>query len=307
MLQVAIVGDRASGKTTFLGLLYAAQVKSGSDRTDDFRFHVAFESLEEITAVFQRLMSGSFPDAATKEGIHEVRFNLGFRKPKLGILPFPRSRAWAPGAFATIRFILLRTFNQEISQLLKGSSVGNGGTLRDILDCDVAVILADSSRLATKSEGAELGPMHEYDGAVESLLTAIQRWREPGGRPIVYPIFVLSKFDCVRPEVLRAANVETAPPRVGKRGPRATYAEKLLAHNLPKTFAKLRGWGRRKLKFSPPAYFFPWVRTEPVALGQSERIRLRRVRAAGWEPDYSFDEYIGFVECLRDVSMQKGE
>ncbi|MBI2361408.1 MAG: hypothetical protein HYV04_21285 [Deltaproteobacteria bacterium] len=282
-------------------------MKSGSDRTDDFRFHAAFESLEEITAVFQRLMSGSFPDAATKEGIHEVRFNLGFRKPRLGILPFPRSRAWAPDDTATIRFTLLRTFDQEVPRFLKGSSIGNGGALRTVLDSDAAVILADSSRLATRSEGAESGPMHEYDVAVESLLTAIQRWREPGGRPIVYPIFVLSKFDCVRPEVLRAANVDATPPRVGKRGPRATYAEKLLAHNLPRTFAKLRDWGRGKLKFALAAYFFPWVRTEPAVPGQSERIRLRHFRAAGWEPDYSFDEYIGFVESLRDIAAHAGE
>lgn len=305
MLQVAIVGDRDSGKTTFLGLLYAAQVKSGSDRSDDFRFHAAYESLEEITGVFQRLMSGSFPDLASKEGIHEVKFNLGFRKARLGIVR--RSRAWAPDASATIRFTLLRTFVEEVPRFLKGSSIGNGGALRTVLDSDVAVILADSSRLATRTEGAELGPMHEYDVAVESLLTAIQRWREAGGRPIVYPIFVLSKFDCARPELLLGANLETTPPRVGKRGPRAMYAEKLLPHNLPRTFAKLRGWGRRQLEFAPPSYFFTWVRTEPAAPGQSERVRLRRVRAAGWEPDYSFDEYIGFVECLRDIAAHTSE
>ena len=92
MLQVAIVGDRDSGKTTFLGLLYAAQVKSGSDRADDFRFHATMESLEEITLVFQRLMSGSFPDSATKEGIHEMRVHLGYRRRGLGIVPFLRSR-----------------------------------------------------------------------------------------------------------------------------------------------------------------------------------------------------------------------
>jgi len=306
MLRVGIVGDRDSGKTTFLGLLYAAQVKSGSDRTDDFRFHVAFESLEEVTAVFQRLMSGSFPDAATKEGFHEVRFNLGFRKPRLSFVPLRRSRAWAQGASATIRFNLLRTADDEISRFLTGSSVANGGTLRDIFDSDVAVILVDSSRLATRSEGAEQGPMHEYDVAVESLLTAIQRWREHGGRPMLHPIFVLSKFDRVRPDVLRAANLEAAPPRVGKRG-RAAYADALLAHNLPRTFTKIRGWARRRLRFAPPTYFFTWVRTEAATPGQSERIRLRRVRAAGWEPDYSFDEYLGFVECLRDVDAHTGE
>ncbi len=123
---------------------------------------------------------------------------------------------------------------------------------------------------------------------------------------MLHPIFVLSKFDRVRPDVLRAANLEAAPPRVGKKG-RAAYADALLAHNLPRTFTKIRGWARRRLRFAPPTYFFTWVRTEAATPGQSERIRLRRVQSAGWEPDYSFDEYLGFVECLRDVDAHTGE
>src|SRR5881628_677556 len=84
--RVVIVGDRNSGKTTFLGLLYAAQVKFGSEKADDFRFHASFESLDEVSGVFQRLMSGAFPDSATKEGIREVTFRLSPPRSRLGIL-----------------------------------------------------------------------------------------------------------------------------------------------------------------------------------------------------------------------------
>src|SRR5437899_10908282 len=86
MPRVVIVGDQNSGKTTFLGLLYAAQVKFGSDKADGFRFHAAFESLDEISGVFQRLMSGSFPDASTKEGIREIAFRLSYPKTRLRVL-----------------------------------------------------------------------------------------------------------------------------------------------------------------------------------------------------------------------------
>src|SRR5213080_1666897 len=78
--RVVIVGDRNSGKTTFLGLLYAAQVKFGSDKADGFRFHAAFESLDEISGVFQRLMSGSFPDAATRRGSARSRSASAIRR-----------------------------------------------------------------------------------------------------------------------------------------------------------------------------------------------------------------------------------
>ena len=306
MLQVVIVGDRDSGKTTFLGLLYAAQVKSGSDKADDFRFHATLESLEEITVVFQRLMSGSFPDTATKEGIHEISFQFGYRRPGLGILSLVRSREWAPSAFATFRFILLRTLEHEISRLLKGSSVADG-KLRDVFDGDAFAILVDSTKLAVNGEDPQLGPMGKYDAAVESLLTAIQRWREHGGRGLLYPIFILSKFDRVRPEVLRAANVEAAPPRVSKRGPRASYAEALLENNLPRTLAKVRARERGGLRFAIPSYFFSWVRTEGAVPGRSERVRLQRSRVAGWEPDYSRDEYLAFLECLWDIAARAEE
>src|SRR3989449_11670676 len=96
MPRVVIVGDWNSGKTTFLGLLYAAQVKFGSDKADGFRFHAAFESLDEISGVFQRLMSGSFPDAATKEGGGEIAFRLSHRRRGLGILSRRTSRGSAP-------------------------------------------------------------------------------------------------------------------------------------------------------------------------------------------------------------------
>lgn len=305
MLRVGIVGDRDSGKTTFLGLLYTAQVKSGSDKTDDFRFHTSFESLDEIALVFQGLMSGSFPDSATKEGIHEIVFHLGYRRPGLGIRSLLRSREWAPGALTTLRFTMLRTSDEEISRSLQGSTVIDG-KLRDILDGDAVAILVDSTKLAVKGELPEPRPMSRFDGAVESLLTIIQGVREPGSRRLPHPIFIFSKFDRVRPEVLRAAKVGAAPPPIGRMGPRAAYAEALLYHNLPRTFAKVRAGKRGEPRFAKPVYFFSWVRTEETAPGQPERIRLRRSETAGWGPDYSSHECLAFLGCLGDIAVRSG-
>ncbi len=306
MLQVAIVGDRDSGKTTFLGLLYAAQVKSGSDRADDFRFHATMDSLEEITLVFQRLMSGSFPDSAAKEGIHEMRVHLGYRRRGLGSLPFLRSRGWTPRAFATIRFVLLRVLDPEVFRSLRGSSV-EGGRLRDVLDGDAISILVDSTKLAAKGSDPELAPMREYDRAIESLLTAIQRRRERGGRRFLHPMFVFSKFDHVNPEVLRTANVEGTPPRVDQRGPRAAFAEALLDHNLPRTLRNLRARNRGGLKVTAPSYFFSSIRTDSGVPGPTERISLRRSAVGGWEPDYSRGEYVAFLESLREIAARTRE
>ncbi len=306
MPRIVIVGDQGSGKTTFLALLYAAQVKSGSDAADDFRFHVTFDSLDEITNIFQQLMSGSFPDSAAKEGIHEISFRLGYGRPRLRILSRLRSRQRPLGDSASFHFILLRNLADEISRFRSGSSVANWN-LRDVLESDAIAILVDSGKLAVGAENPRLGSMENYDAAVESLLSTIQRSRTQGGRDLLYPIFIFSKFDSVKPEALRAANVEGTPPGVRETGPRTAYARALLDSNLPKTMATIGSRDPRGRKFPKPSFFFSWVHTESAGPGRAERIRLRRSGAAGWELDYSKDEYLAFVECLRKFAPHAEE
>lgn len=301
MLRVMIVGDAESGKTTFLGLLYATQVRSGSDQTDSFRFHASPESLEAIALVFQQLMSGNFP--VTKQGITEMSFQLGSRRTGLRTLPLLRGRGWAPRDSSTLRFTVLRGQVEEFSRLLMGSSVVDK-TWNAIYDSDAVIILVDSTKLAVKSERPEPGPMSKYDGGVESLLTMIQQLGGPRGRSRLHPIFIFTKFDRVRPEVLRASDVGAAPPQVGEIRPRAAYAERLLDHNLPRTLARVKARQGGELRFASPAYFFSWVRTEETTPGQPERIRLRHSDGAGWEPDYSNHEYLSFMGYLRDIAAR---
>ncbi len=132
MPRVVIVGARDSGKTTFLGLLYAAQVKFGSERADDFRFHASFESLDEISGVFQRLMSGAFPDSATKEGVREVTFRLSPPRPTFGILS-RRRRDSVSDDSDLFRLIVLKSFEDEVARSLEPSSSIGHMTLNEAL------------------------------------------------------------------------------------------------------------------------------------------------------------------------------
>jgi len=301
MLQVVVVGDHDWGRTTFLGLLYVAQVKSGSDRADRFRFHATIDSMEEISALFQRLMSGSFPDAATKEGIHEMNVHLGYRNRGAKILSRLRSREWDPEDYVTVRFLLPRTLDEDVSRFLNGSSVA-GDKMRENLEGDAIVFLVDSTKLGPNGSDEQEGPMDKYDAAMEAFLTANERWRPRGDRTPLYPIFILSKFDRVNRKVLRAAKVEDTPPPAGKKGPRAVYAEALLGNNLPRTMKKVKTRERTGLAFAPPTYFFSWVSTEKASPGRSERIRLRETPTSGWEPEYSRDEYLALLEFIWDVA-----
>lgn len=300
MASVVVVGDRGSGKTTFLALLYSAQVATGSEPADDFRFHVAFDSMDEISGVFQQVMAGSFPDAAAKEGIRGITFRLGHRKAGLRVWSRLRSRGWPSESPVALQLIVLRNLEDQVSRFHTGSSLADTA-LRDVLASDAVAVLVDAGKFAAAIEDGQPGPMGKYDAEVESVLGAIQRSRGQGGRP-VHPIFIITKFDSVDPEALRASKVDGAPPEIGKRGPRTAYAEALLDRHLPRTMAKVKARQPRGSVFARPSYFFSWLRTERGAPGSSARIRLRRTAGAGWRPDYSEGEYRALLEHLSRIA-----
>jgi hypothetical protein len=306
MSHVVIVGDRDSGKTTFLSLLYAAQVKAGSDRADAFRFHADVDSLDEISDAFEQLMSGTFPDSVTKEGMHGLTFHLGYRRAGRSVLSRLRSRGWDAAASTALHFILVRNLGEEMSRFLRGSSITNAD-LREVLECDAVAILVDSTNVGRRPANGTVGPMERYDTAVESLLSAIQRSRPKGGGRRIHPIVVFSKFDSVDPKALRAAKLDGAPPDVRKTGPRIAYAETLLESNLPRTMERFRSREGDAPRFAKPAYFFSSVRTEAATADRRAKIRLRRADGAGWEPDYSADEYRALLECLWTIASNAVE
>ncbi|HKZ63062.1 MAG TPA: hypothetical protein VJ400_01330 [Thermoplasmata archaeon] len=303
MLKVVIAGDRGSGKTTFLGMLYATGVRSGSDKRDEFRFHAPYESLEEITGLFERLMSGGFPDRATKEGIRGVKFQIGSRRS--GLLSRFRDREWDPSGFVTVRFTLLRAVEEEVSRLLKGSVVAKD-QMHEVLDGDVVAVLVDSTKLAARGERDAPSPMGKFDQAIEWLFAVTYRLGSHPGRNLIHPLFVFTKFDRVGRDVLRAAKVGAKPPPVGRRSERAAYAEALLRHNLPRTLARIRERDGGRVIFARPSYFFAWLRTASTGAGAPEKVLLRRVGVGGWEPEYSRDEYLAFLSCLQGIAPHVG-
>lgn len=299
MLHVAIVGDHGSGKSTFLGLVYATLVRSGAGREDALRFHVAYESMDEIAGLYQPLMSGSFPDAAAKEGVRELKVEVGGPAAKGGLL-HRRGAANGSGA-AVLRFTLPGSLEEATAGLNRGATFGTGAW-RDALDADVLVVLVDGTKLAANKSESESATLSAFDGRVAALLVAIQRWRSSGGRGLLHPVFVVSKFDAVARAVLKTANLEPTPPDVRKSGARASFAKALLAPNLPRTWAALSGPTGKKLRFADPGYVFSRVRMEAEGLAPQKAIKLRRIEGGGWEPEYSRDEYVAFLSDVAKIA-----
>src|SRR5207247_11458020 len=118
-MPCALLGDRASGKTTFLGLLYAAQVKYGTGVQDDFRFHAPLASLNVMSAVYEGMKDARFPSATLKEEITELGFIFGYLRKVVGKLPYyVRQQNWV-GPFSTLRFSAYDVSGEAIEELLE--------------------------------------------------------------------------------------------------------------------------------------------------------------------------------------------
>src|SRR5207247_5519234 len=103
-MPCALLGDRASGKTTFLGLLYSAQVKYGTGVQDDFRFHAPIQSLNIMSAVYEGMKDGRFPSATLMEEITELGLVFGYLRKVVGKMQYYiRQQNWM-NTFSTHRF-----------------------------------------------------------------------------------------------------------------------------------------------------------------------------------------------------------
>src|SRR5437667_129347 len=118
-MPCALLGDRASGKTTFLGLLYSAQVKYGTGVQDDFRFHAPIQSLNIMSAVYEGMKDGRFPSATLKEEITELGFVFGYLRKVVGKLPYYiRQQNWVH-PFSTLRFSAYDVSGEDIEEFIE--------------------------------------------------------------------------------------------------------------------------------------------------------------------------------------------
>ena len=317
MCPAAILGDRACGKTTFLGLLYAAQVKYGTRVADSFRFHAPLQSLRLMSQVYEGMKDARFPGATLKDEMTEINFVFGYRKALSGRLPTAlKERNWV-NPFAKLQFGAYDVSGEDVQEFIE-TGVAASPIIQQLLKSHVVVILVDCSKMATEIDSPVFRQMLKYDSEVASLLVSLQtykrqefqRMKSQGvnvGAPVIYPAIVLSKFDSVRDEVLVKLGLHRGVPAGEQRRKRKDYAEALLRVFLPQTLSQIRGGKVAGVNFDRAAYFFSWVRTETAEAGMQPIGAPRIVRKGfsaegGAEPDFSYEDYVAFIEHFRYVA-----
>jgi hypothetical protein len=296
--SLLVLGDRGSGLTTFVGLLYTVQVRLGTEESDEFRFHADRETINQLESIYGELGSGRFPYRDLDWEDRPMSFVLGFRHGTF----LGRARGSNPtaGAFDTVRVEVGGISADELADLGAHDAV-LGEPTRRLLRSQAILLLLDGSRLAPEPSGPAADRMAKYDRVLAASLDLLGKFlaaqRQRRARTM-HPYFVVTKFDQCPPETLTRLDAPPGDPATWSTDARADFGARLLHTYLFRTElwleASRRGAGG---KVADPRWFFSSLRTEE-SRGELRIARRSIDPRGGWEPEYPFEEYRAMVRSL---------
>jgi hypothetical protein len=301
MASALVLGERGCGLTTFVGLLYTAQVRLGTENADEFRFHAERESIQQMEAVYGELGAGRFPAADIDWEQHPLSFVFGFRRGPISWFTGGGSST-EPG-FSTVRFQVGGMPAEVASELRDHDAVLDRATL-NLLRSPIQIPIVDGAWLVPDRSSIGGLPLARYDQHLAVTFDLLRKFlaaeTEKRARQM-YPIFVVTKFDRVSPETLKALDAPQGPPREWTPEQRAGLGQKILRGYLPATAEFLSRAAKDGVKLAAPEWYFSGLQTEEK--GDEIRILRRRISPfSGWEPEYPFEEYRGLLARIGELA-----
>ncbi len=282
-LNVGVFGSDGSGRTTFTGLLYMAQVDF-SNRTGQksgFRFFAEPVQIKAMQGIYNQLRSREWPFLPA------------------GVLKISCSYVYSSGGFLSKLFnraegntVVIDIYMVDICHLV---GFMEKPIYKKAADNDVFVFLLDASDLPD-------GPV-PADGAFCSFLSRIvEAKRDNSGDNSLDVVFVLTKFDMIDKGVFTDMAISPIHPLISECDKRSEYGEKFMARMCPKTLAFLRDNARAKSLFRSAVYFFSCVNASFDEEGNVVP-RMKRVKgSANFELDYTYEEYEGLIKNLAELA-----
>ena len=298
MSSALVVGDRGSGLTTFVGLLYTAQVRLGTEEADEFRFHADRETIRQLEAIYGELGAGRFPERDVNWEEHPLSFILGFRTGMLRGLP--GRGATEEGGFGTVRVQVGGISTQDLSELREHDAILEDSTRR-LLRSQVIIPLVDASRLFPGPDGPRSPALARYDRMLAATLDLVGRFVAADRRRkarTLHPLFVLTKLDQCPPATLTELGAPPGPVTDWPELARREFGGRILERYLPETLLFLAPSGRgAHLAIEPPQWYFSHLQLSEDR-GVPRIVRRSRAPIGGWEPEYPFEEYRALIERL---------
>lgn len=298
MSSALVVGGRGSGVSTFLGLLYTAEVRLGCDLSDEFRFHVDRASIRRLEGIYGELGDGRFPESEIDWARTPLTFLVDDRR--FG----RRHRPPAPGAELELSPFWVEIgglSTEEAAELAERDAVLDA-TLRRLLRSRIVLPLVDATNLPA-AEGDPAPRLAVEDRRLARTLELIVRYLSTERRRRarrLFPLFVLTKCDRLPGPAARRLAAPPGPPASWSHAAREEFGSRLLAAYLPETARALERAADRGVEVARPSWFFSEVGTEG---GDGRRIRRRwKDPSGGWEPEYPYEEYRALLDRLGDLA-----
>ncbi len=274
----AVVGRLAGPLPTFVGLLYAAQMRiSTAQGQGAYRFSCPAESLRAVGVLHQALCSGDLPAVHDASELTPISFLMDYpdRLAKR-FMPFGRGKADRG----------LPELELAVLPLVEGAKPGDlapaSGGWGAMMGCTVLVVVAELGGVALAPKSPEQG-----DGALARILS-----EAPPPKPQVVVVYALPDEPLPTAPTKQGEEPTPAVPEVGEGAARAKLGRFLGAALLPRTVAALAQ------AHIEPSYFFSWVALERGKGGAVRAKRRQIFGAGGVEPEYPFAEFEAFVAHL---------
>ncbi len=301
MSSALVLGDRGAGLTTFVGLLYTAQVRLGIEEEDEFRFSADRESIRRIGSIYASLGDGRFPEAEADWEQHPLSFVFGFRR--RGLMGLGPREPSEDGSFDTVQFQIGGLPAGEVAELDHLDAVLEAGTRR-LLRSQIVLPLIDATGLSSDPDDIAGLAMARYDRVLASTFTLLGKFlaAEPERRARrMYPLFIVTKFDRVAPGALRVLEAPPGAPREWTDQGRADVGTLLLATYLPETTKVLVRKGAGSVAHDVPLWYFSGLHTEERA-GETRIVRRPRPPLGGWEPEYPYEEFRSLLLRMSEIA-----
>ena len=304
MGSALVVGDRGSGLTTFLGLLYAAEVRLGTEESDEFRFSADRETIRRLESVYGELVAGRFPQEDSDWEEHPIEFVLAYRDGRRGL--FGRSVSDRRGEFRTVSVRVGGMPAAELSELVDHDAVLSE-TTRRLLRSRIVIPLVDASRLPPTTDAHVHPDLLRYDRWLCRNFVLLRSFvaAEPRRKSrVLHPLFVVTKFDRLPEETRAELGVPAGPAASWPGRTGQELGSRILSRYLPETARGLvRASEDEKVKVDDPSWFYSSLElapgTEPPRI-----VRRSRIPAAGWEPSYPFEEYRRLVHRIAELARR---
>ena len=305
-MPTAVLGDRACGKTTFIALLYAAQIQYTDEEANKEIFK--FTSEPHVTSymgeLFNQLKMGRWPDATMKGQTSKISFLFGYRSMMKAFAQKLIGTKRFEKPYDTLKFTVYDVAGEDVQDIIRTPdgylSEEIPDEAKELLESRVLVFLIDAQKISAKVRSKGYMKMINYDKEMATLISLISsynsRKKDPEQRRI-YPVIVFTKFDMVPRATLQAMGLDADYPPVDDMKARRAYSETILKKFYEQTLAYLKGGMLKGVSFDKAAYFFSEVQT-----GFNEDQGIESPLMKGERIDYSYDEYEAFIKYFKKVA-----